>query len=75
MLTWIWSKLWAKTSPHDFLPPLRQWTNSALLTLIETFVDNSNNDIWDGLVNRALFTYHSTAHESTDFILALLVFG
>ncbi len=35
----------------------------------------SNNDIWDDLVPRALFTYRSTVHESTGFTPALVMFG
>ncbi len=44
-------------------------------TLLITFVDDSNNNFWDDLATRALFTYWSTVHEPTDFTPALMMFG
>ncbi len=50
-------------------------TNRSGLTLLKTFVGNSNSDIWNGLVPPALFTYRFTVHEFTGFTPALMVFG
>ncbi len=50
-------------------------TNSSLLTLLKTFVGNSNNDFWDDLVPLALFTCRSTMYEPIGFTPALMMFG
>ncbi len=66
----------ARTTPyHPQGNGQTERTNRSLLTILKTVVDNSNNDIWDDLVPRALSTYRSTVHESTGCTPVLMIFG